>query len=206
MNPSSAEFWNARYTGEEYIFGTAPNRFLASQAELIKPGMRVLALADGEGRNGVWLAERGAIVHAVEISPVALTKARALANARNVTVQFEQADLLDWHWPQHEYDLVVAIFIQFASPAQREPIIAGIRRTLKPNGILILQGYTPRQIAFATGGPSHAENMYTQSLLTEWFGDWHLRHLREHDDFISEGTHHFGQSALIDLVAQKRGD
>lgn len=203
MNPASAEFWNARYAGEDYIFGTAPNQFLANHADLIQPGMRALAVADGEGRNSVWLAEHGALVHAVEVSPLALKKARALAQARGVNIQHEQADLLNWPWPEAEYDLVVAIFIQFASPAQREPIIAGIRRTLKPGGMLILQGYTPKQIAFATGGPSSAENMYTESLLRGWFGDWQIRHLREHEDFISEGTHHHGQSALIDLIAQK---
>lgn len=201
--PSSADFWNARYANDEYIFGTAPNQFLASHANLIQPGMRALAVADGEGRNSVWLAEQGAHVHAVDVSPLALAKARALAQARGVAIQFEEADLLNWHWPEAEYDLIVAIFIQFASPAQRAPIIAGIRRALKAGGLLILQGYTPKQIEFATGGPSNAENMYTETLLREWFGDWQIRHLREHEDFISEGTHHHGPSALIDLIAQK---
>ena len=203
MNPATADFWDARYAVADYIFGTAPNQFLASHANLIQPGMRALAVADGEGRNSVWMAEHGAQVHAVELSPIALEKARALAQTRGVTIRFEEADLLTWHWPEAEYDLVVAIFVQFASPAQREPIIAGIRRALKPGGVLILQGYTPKQIEFATGGPSSAENMYTESLLREWFGDWQIRHLREHEDFISEGTHHHGQSALIDLIAQK---
>ena len=203
MNPATADFWDARYAVADYIFGTAPNQFLASHANLIQPGMRALAVADGEGRNSVWLAEHGAQVHAVEVSPIALEKSRALAQARGVTIQFEQADLLTWHWPEAEYDLVVAIFIQFASPSQREPIIAGIRHALKPGGVLILQGYTPKQIEFATGGPGSMENMYTESLLRAWFGDWQIRHLREHEDFISEGTHHHGQSALIDLIAQK---
>lgn len=202
-DPASADFWNARYANDDYIFGTAPNQFLASQADLIQPGMRAFAVADGEGRNSVWLAEHGAQVHAVEVSPLALAKARALAQTRGVNIQFEQADLLNWRWPEAEYDLVAAIFIQFASPAQRIPIIAGIRRALKPGGVLILQGYTPKQIEFATGGPASPENMYTESLLREWFGDWQIRHLREHEDFISEGTHHHGLSALIDLIAQK---
>lgn len=205
-NPASAPFWDARYAGADYIFGTAPNQFLASHANLIQPGMRALAVADGEGRNSVWLAEHGAQMHAVDVSPLALEKARALAKNRGVAVQFEQADLLNWHWPEAEYDLVVAIFIQFASPAQREPIIAGIRHALKPRGLLILQGYTAKQIEFATGGPSSVENMYSESLLREWFGNWQIRLLREHEDFISEGSHHHGQSALIDLVVQKSGN
>jgi 2-polyprenyl-3-methyl-5-hydroxy-6-metoxy-1,4-benzoquinol methylase len=199
----SSDFWDARYATDDYIFGTAPNVFLASQAALIRPGMRALAIADGEGRNGVWLAERGVAVHAIDVSPVALEKARKLAAERGVMLAFEQADVLDWNWPQAAYDLVAAIFIQFAPPPERDRIIEGIRRTLKPGGVLILQGYTPKQIEFATGGPPSAANMYTAELLRKWFGDWDIHHLAEHESVIREGSHHHGMSALIDLVARK---
>jgi cyclopropane fatty-acyl-phospholipid synthase-like methyltransferase len=198
-----SDFWNARYATADYIFGTAPNAFLASQAGWIRPGMRALAIADGEGRNGVWLAEQGVQVHAVDVSPFALEKARKLAAERGVALEIEQADVLDWTWPEAAYDLVAAIFIQFAAPPERDRIIEGIRRTLRPGGVLILQGYTPKQIEYATGGPPNAANMYTEALLREWFGDWDIRHLRQHESFISEGSHHHGMSALIDLVAQK---
>lgn len=198
-----SDFWNARYATEDYIFGTVPNVFLASQADLIHPGMRALAIADGEGRNGVWLAEQGALVHAIDVSPFALEKARKLAAERGVTLEIELADVLDWAWPEAAYDLVVAIFIQFVPPPERERIIEGIRRTLKPGGTLILQGYTPKQIEFATGGPSNPANMYTAELLHAWFGDWEIVHLAEHESVISEGSHHHGLSALIDLVAKK---
>ena len=199
----SAEFWNERYAVDDYIFGTAPNRFLESQLALIRPGLRALAIADGEGRNGVWLAEHGVSVHAIDVAPVALDKARKLAQSRGVKLEFEQADLLNWTWPEAAYDLVAAIFIQFAPPPERDRIIAGIRRCLKPGGLLILQGYTPKQIEFGTGGPPNPANMYTEALLRDWFGDWDILHLLVHEDFISEGTHHHGQSALIDLVARK---
>ena len=199
----SSEFWNARFATDEYIFGTAPNVFLASQAALIRPGMRALAVADGEGRNGVWLAGQGASVHAIDVSPAALAKANRLAAERGVTLETEQADVLNWSWPQDAYDLVAAIFIQFAPPPERDRIIAGIRRTLKPGGVLILQGYTPKQVEYGTGGPPNAANMYTAELLREWFGDWDIVHLAEHESVISEGSHHHGMSALIDLVARK---
>ncbi|MBZ0070029.1 MAG: class I SAM-dependent methyltransferase [Thiobacillus sp.] len=199
----SSPFWDERYATDDYIFGTAPNVFLASQAGLIRPGMHALAIADGEGRNGVWLAERGVQVHAVDVSPVALAKARKLAAGRSVSLNFEQLDVLAWDWPENAYDLIVAIFIQFAPPPERDRIIAGIRRALKPGGLLILQGYTPKQVEFATGGPGNVANMYTAGLLREWFGDWKIGHLHEHESFISEGSHHHGMSALIDLVAQK---
>ena len=199
----SSQFWDERYATDDYIFGTAPNVFLVRQAGLIRSGMRALAIADGEGRNGVWLAEQGVHVHAVDVSAVALDKARRLAEERRVTLEFEQADVLDWEWPKETYNLVVAIFIQFAPPPERDRIIAGIRRCLKPGGLLILQGYTPKQIEFGTGGPPNAENMYTAELLRSWFGDWDITHLQEHESFISEGSHHHGKSALIDLVAIK---
>lgn len=199
----SAGFWNDWYATDDYIFGTAPNVFLASQAALIRPGMRALAVADGEGRNGVWLAEQGAQVHAIDFSPAALDKAAKLAAQRGVALEIEQADVLNWDWPPAAYDLVAAIFIQFAPPPERERIIDGIRRTLKPGGLLILQGYTPKQIEFATGGPSNPANLYTADLLRAWFGDWDILHLAEHESFISEGSHHHGMSALIDLVAKK---
>ncbi len=200
---ATAAFWDARYAVKDYIFGTAPNQFLASQAALIRPGMRALALADGEGRNSVWLAEQGVDVHAIDVSPVALSKAQKLAASRSVMIQFEEADLLNRHWPEAEYDLVIAIFIQFAPPPERDRIIAGIRRCLKPGGVLILQGYTPKQIEYATGGPGSAANMYTSARLREWFGDWKISHLLEHEAMISEGSHHHGMSALVDLVAVK---
>ena len=199
----SSEFWDARYATDDYIFGTAPNVFLASQAALIRPGMRALAVADGEGRNGVWLAEQGASVHAIDVSPLALAKAKRLAAERGVALETEQADLLDWTWPEAAYDLVAAIFIQFAPPPERDRIIDGIRRTLRPGGVLILQGYTPKQLEFGTGGPPSAANMYTPELLRQWFGDWEIMHLAEHESLISEGSHHHGMSALIDLVARK---
>ena len=201
----SSSFWDARYATDDYIFGTAPNRFLESQIAHVKPGMRVLSIADGEGRNGVWLAEQGARVHAVDVSPVALEKARKLATVRGVALDFEQVDILGWNWPEAAYDLVAAIFIQFAPPPERDHVIAGIRRCLKPGGLLILQGYTPKQIEFGTGGPPSAANMYTADLLRGWFGDWDILHLAEHESVIREGSHHHGMSALIDLVARKPG-
>ncbi len=199
----SLEFWNTRYSTDEYVFGTAPNVFLASQAQALKPGQRALAIADGEGRNGVWLAQQGLRVHAIDFSPAALAKAAKLAAERGVTLELEQADVLAWAWPEAAYDVVVAIFIQFVPPPERDIIIEGIRRTLKPGGTLILQGYTPKQIEYGTGGPSNPANLYVEADLRRWFGDWTIAHLAEHESHISEGAHHHGRSALIDMVAIK---
>ncbi|MBM1172134.1 class I SAM-dependent methyltransferase [Microvirga arabica] len=200
---SDQERWNTRYSGEDYLFGTSPNAFLASQRHLLAPGQRALAVADGEGRNGVWLAEQGLRVTATDFSPVAIAKARQLAESRGVEVSFVQADLAGWEWQESSFDVVAAIFIQFADPTLREAIFRGIRRTLAPGGLLLLQGYRPEQVGYGTGGPPHAENMYTVSMLREAFHDFEIVSLVEHDSVIQEGTGHHGVSALVDLVARK---
>lgn len=196
--------WDQRYAGDDYHFGTEPNAFLVAQQHWLKAGTSCLAVADGEGRNGVWLAQQGLDVLSVDASPVALAKAQRLANERGVQVRFELADLLQSELGEARYDVVVAIFIQFVPPAQRAAMFAGIKRSLKPGGLLLLQGYTPRQLEYRTGGPSQAENLYTEALLREIFADMDILHLVEHDSHISEGAGHSGISALIDLVAKKK--
>jgi cyclopropane fatty-acyl-phospholipid synthase-like methyltransferase len=198
------EFWNQRYSAPEYIFGTTPNRFLVSQQHLFKPGDRVLDLACGEGRNSVWLASLGCNVLGMDVSPLALTKARQLAADRGVTVTWQEGDVRSWRWQPDAFDAVVCIFIQFAEPAQRARLFSGFQTTLKPGGKLVLQGYTPKQVEYKTGGPPQAEHMYTTAMLRDAFAGLDIVHLQEHEDVLSEGTKHVGRSALIDLVAYRR--
>lgn len=195
--------WDSRYAGEDYLFGEAPNAFLLSQAPRLQPGWRALAVADGEGRNGVWLAEQGLDVLSVDASAVAQDKARKLAERRGVSLELEQADLEAWPWPEGEFELVAAIFIQFADPPLRAQIFEGMQKALKPGGLLLLQGYRPEQLQYATGGPSSIGNFYTEGMLRDAFAALDLVELRAHDSVISEGTGHNGMSALINLVARK---
>jgi cyclopropane fatty-acyl-phospholipid synthase-like methyltransferase len=199
----STNVWDERYKHDEYHFGTQPNAFLVSQRDRLQAGMHSLAVADGEGRNGVWLAEQGLHVLSVEYSAVAITKARALSKARGVSVAFELADLSQWNWPEARFDVVAGIFIQFVGPEGRKQQFANMKRSLKPGGLLLLQGYTPRQLEYKTGGPSQVENLYTETLLKDAFADMEILHLSTHDDIIEEGVGHCGMSALIDLVARK---
>jgi SAM-dependent methyltransferase len=196
--------WDSRFRTADYLYGTAPNGFLAAQAERLWPGLRALALADGEGRNGVWLAERGLDVLAVDASAVALDKARALAARRGVTVRFEQHDLLAWT-PAERFDIVVAIFIQFAAGRDRDRLFDLIRDCLVPGGLVLLQGYRVEQPAYGTGGPPTAEGLYTEAMLRTAFAGFDMLELRAHDSVIEEGSGHVGMSALIDMVARKPG-
>lgn len=202
---SQAEFdrWQARYNVPDYIFGTAPNAFLKSQAHLLRKGQKVLSIADGEGRNGVFMAEQGCDVLAVDFSSVGQDKARKLAAERGVTLRFEQADVIEWTYPPETFDVVAAIFFQFATPPEREKIFAGIKRTLKIGGLLLLEGYTPKQLDYKTGGPSKIENLYTRDLLEKSFGDFAKLDIRVYDAEIHEGAGHGGMSALIDVVGVK---
>lgn len=195
--------WNQRFSVPEYIFGIAPNQFLASQAGRLRPGQRALCVADGEGRNSVWLAERGLEVVAFDVSPVGVEKARRLAAQRGVTVAFEVADVYGWSWPAAAFDVIAAIFVQFADPPMRGFMFERIARALKPGGLLIMQGYTPKQVEYKTGGPPRPENMYTPELLRAAFASLEILELREHERELAEGSQHRGRSALIDLVARK---
>ena len=196
-------FWDERYQGEAYLFGEAPNAFLARQAERLRPGMSALAVADGEGRNGVWLAEQGLDVLSVDGSSIAQDKARRLAARRGVELALEAADLTTWAWPVERFDLVAAIFIQFAGPDLRAQLFEKMKSALKPGGLLLLEGYRPEQIAYGTGGPRAEENLYTEALLAEAFSDFEILSLQAYDATIEEGAGHSGPSALIDLVARR---
>ncbi|GAB4512047.1 MAG: class I SAM-dependent methyltransferase [Roseibium sp.] len=197
--------WDERYSTQDYVFGTEPSGFLVRHSGLLEPGLKALAVADGEGRNSVFLAEKGLNVTAMDSSPVGLEKARRLAAEREVEVDFRMADLKSWRWTPEAYDVVAAIFIQFASPDFREEIFDGIERTLKPGGLLLLHGYTPRQLAYDTGGPSAVENLYEPDMLAERFGSWEILRLEEYTAELAEGAGHSGTSALVDLIARKPG-
>lgn len=196
--------WNQRYAdADDYLFGRGPNHFVAQQKDRFKPGQTALAIADGEGRNSVYLAELGLDVTAMDFSPVALEKSRRLAEEAGVSVRLVEADLYNWDWPDSAFDAVVGIFFQFAPPAKRDGIFAGMKRAVKPGGLIVIEGYRPEQVDYGTGGPPQRENMYTEELLREWFGDFEILLLESYDAEVDEGPGHKGMSALIDLVARR---
>ena len=198
-------FWDDRYSRDDYVFGEAPNAFLATQVHRLPKSGTALAIADGEGRNGVWLAEQGLDVLSIDASPVGLDKARKLAAKRGVALKTQLLDIGTYDWPANSFDVVAGIFFQFAGPELRDAIFAGMIRTLKPGGLLIVQGYGPRQLDYKTGGPGVLENLYTEALLAEKFAALDILHLADHDGEVAEGSAHVGQSHLVDLVARKAG-
>lgn len=185
------------------MFGTEPNAYLASHRTLFEAGKSALAVADGEGRNGVWLAQLGLQVDAFDISPVRVAKADELARRVGVSVNLHVSDCEAWDWRPEAYDVVAAIFVQFAGQEMRQRLFAGMIATLKPGGYLVVQGYTPKQLEYKTGGPGLLDHLYTADMLREVFSALKIVELREYESDLNEGTQHVGRSALLGMVARK---
>lgn len=195
--------WNRRFAEADYLFGTEPNVWLREHATVWQPGEHVLCVADGEGRNSVWLAKQGLQVDAFDISEVGVAKARRLAEQQGVAVNLVVADCDAFDWPEAAYDGVAAIFIQFADPTLRDRLFARMVRSLKPGGVLVLQGYTPQQLEFRTGGPPLLSHLYTEELLRAAFAGLDILALRSYEAVVTEGAGHHGRSALVGLLARR---
>jgi SAM-dependent methyltransferase len=195
--------WQGRYSIPEYLFGKEPNYFLASCKPLLPRSGKALSVADGEARNGVWLAEQGLDVLSLDFSEAAQAKAAVLAKERGVQIKLVHADVHAWSYPADAFDVVVEIFTQFSAPSDRPRKWAGMRKALKPGGLLILQGYTPKQLDYGTGGPKELENLYTRDMLEKAFGDLHDVKFVEEELEMHEGAGHGGMSAVIGLTAHK---
>jgi SAM-dependent methyltransferase len=203
MRTHSPPDWDQRYGADGYLFGTEPNEFLVRCRDLLPAGGRVLCVADGEGRNSVWLAQQGFEVDAFDRSAVGVAKARRLAGDRRVRVRFDVADVDTWAWPAGRYDVVAAIFIQFAPPAQRRHIFERTFLALRPGGLFLLEGYRVEQLAYATGGPPEPDQLYTETQLREELAAFSIERLDSYDADVREGSAHSGMSALIDVVARR---
>lgn len=194
--------WNERFATSEFVFGKAPSQFLVEQVAYLTPGQSALAVADGEGRNSVYMAEKGLTVTAMEASANAIAKGRDLAAERGVEVTFQEEDIFAYDWDAQSYDIVAGIFFQFMGPDARTPVIEGMKRAVAPGGLMMIHGYTPKQLEFGTGGPKAKENLYTEAYLAEAFAGWEILRLAAYEAELNEGPGHAGRSALIDLIAR----
>lgn len=193
--------WDKRYSSEEYVYGKQPNDFLLSVIEQIPKG-RVLCLAEGEGRNSVFLAEQGCDVLAVDSSSVGLAKAQKLADERGVEIKIEHADLADFEIVPETWDAIVSIFCH-VPPAIRAELHKQVIAGLKPGGILVLEAYTPKQITFGTGGPPVAELTMSLSSLELELNGLEFIHARECERDVVEGLLHTGRGAVVQVLAIK---
>lgn len=199
---SPAAFWDARFGAEHYVYGTAPNAFLSRQSASLQPGLSVLSVADGEGRNGVWLAEQGLDVTTVDASPEGVAKAQKLAQQRGVSLQAHCADLTNWDWPQAAFDLVVMVFLHLP-PDQRPAIHRRLIQALKPGGLLIAEVFRIQQLNHSSGGPKDPDLLYTVETLQADFGDAEILELTEAAPVLDEGPFHQGPAATLQLLARR---
>lgn len=192
--------WDDRYAGSDYLFGTAPNDFLKSVANRLTPNSQILCLADGEGRNGVYLATLGHKVTAIDQSRVGLEKAKKLAEQKQVSIETIEADLAEYDLGVESWDCIVSIFFHIPS-AVRAHIYPRIITALKPGGILVLESYTPEQLNYGTGGPPIADLMLTKDELAQNFSEMNLEHLQELERKVIEGAGHTGLASVVQLLA-----
>ncbi len=195
--------WNERFSAPGYAYGTEPNDFLAAVATRIPAG-RVLSLADGEGRNGVFLAKLGYAVTSVDSSPMGLAKAQLLAAARGVHLTTIRADLADYEIAAESWEGIVSIFLHLPQPL-RSRVHEQVVRGLAPGGLYVLEAYSVQQLRYGTGGPTSAERLATLDVLRAELAGLELLHAVEIEREIHEGIHHDGQSAVVQVIARKPG-
>jgi SAM-dependent methyltransferase len=193
--------WDERYATDEFVYGTEPNDFLKAHADKLKPG-RVLCLADGEGRNGVFLATLGFEVTAVDLSAVGLEKAQRFAAENGVEITTIHADLNDFDIAPNHWDNIVSIFCNLPAPL-REKVHPAAAAGLTKGGVFLLEAYTVRQLEMpGQGGPPVPEMMYSADMLKQDFQGVEIVHAEEVDREIHEGIMHQGHSAVVQFIAQ----
>ncbi|HEY6194832.1 MAG TPA: class I SAM-dependent methyltransferase [Candidatus Eisenbacteria bacterium] len=195
--------WDARYAEAGWAFGTEPNDFLREQAELLPRG-RVLCLAEGEGRNAVWLAGQGFEVTAVDLSSTGLEKAQRLASERGVRITTVCADLATYAIEPDAWEGIVSIFAHVPA-AVRARVHGAVTGGLVPGGVFLLEAYRPQQIGRGTGGPNDDERMVDLARLRAEVGTLEWLVAREVEREVVEGHRHTGMASVVQLVARRRG-
>lgn len=199
---STSLAWDERYAGGGFQFGEAPNLYLLSQAHRLRRGLRALAVGDGEGRNGVWLAEQGLDATSVDWSAVGLEKARALAVRRGVPITTVTADLSCWDWPAARFDLIAWIYVHLP-PEDRAKACAGAMRALAPGGLLVMECFTPAQEGRRSGGPRLPALLWSRALVEQHFAGLEVLELLEGSVRLDEGPRHQGLAEVVRAVLRR---
>lgn len=196
------QFWDERYEEEGFAYGTEPNVFLQSFKMQFRPGQRALMICDGEGRNGVWMAQLGLDVVSVDQSHIGLDKAEELARERGVQIKTICADIYEWQWPVEEFDYVILIYAHFREE-DRARIHKAAIEALKPGGQVILEAYTKEQLNYHSGGPRHPAMLYSEQMMREDFATTNITQLKSLIAMLNEGKYHVGDGAIVRLVATR---
>ena len=193
--------WDERYSDKRFAYGREPNDFLRDMIDLLPAG-KTLCLAEGEGRNAVFLAKRGHDVTAIDLSIVGLEKANRLAAEQQVSIETIHSDLEDFRIAQDGWDAIISIFAHLPPPLRQRvhrEVVAGLR----PGGIFLLEAYTPEQLNYGTGGPPVEEMMMTLESLEEELRGLEWLHAQELVRDVREGEFHHGTGAVVQLIGRK---
>ncbi len=193
--------WDERYSDQEYAYGTQANDFLREKYRIIPKG-KVLCLAEGEGRNAVFLSQQGYSVTAVDLSKKGIIKAEKLAESKNVKIEYIHADLLEFNIGKNQWDGVVSIFVPLPL-ADRKHIHQKVIEGLKDKGVYLLEAYTPNQLQYGTGGGNCANTMQTEESIIEELGGLHLSHITEIERNVTEGKYHTGLASVVQAIGTK---
>jgi SAM-dependent methyltransferase len=197
MNP-----WNSRFQAENYVYGKEPNLFISEVQKKLKLSGDVLTIAEGEGRNAVFLAEHGMNVTAWDYAESGLAKTKKLAEERNVDVQTKLVDLNEAVWEKNKWDELVCIFGHFPKEL-RQKTLQGVKEAVKPGGYFITEVYSRYQIPYNSGGPKELDFLYTPEEFLQIFADWRIVHFFMGEVVRHEGELHNGLAHVIQLVGQK---
>ena len=193
--------WNTRYSGDEYVYGTEPNSFLAKHASMLSDP--VLSIGEGEGRNAVFLASLGLKVHGVDGSEVGLVKAQALAKSKGVEIQTEVADLGTFEPATSGYGSVVSISAHLPSVIRRR-LYPLVEQCVRTDGIILLEAYTEDQLARDTGGPKDPDMLMTPAKIEREFPNFEPILWRELEREVYEGTYHTGIASVLQFIGKKK--
>lgn len=197
-----AEFWNHKYAGPDYVYGTQPNHFLKTRApRLFSRGMKILSLGEGEGRNAVWLARRGCQMTAVDCSARALEKLRRFAARMDVDIATRCTDVVDFDLGSERWDAVIILHLHLA-PRTRRTIHRRVVRALRPGGFVLLEALRPKQRTREKSPAELPEHLYSPKALRRDFRTLHLQHLSVEDRYVEAGEHR-GMTSVVNLVGQK---
>ncbi|MBY0339342.1 MAG: class I SAM-dependent methyltransferase [Acetobacteraceae bacterium] len=199
---STSLAWDERYQGGGFQFGDAPNEYLRAQSWRFRPGMRALVPGDGEGRNGVWLAQKNLKVTTLDWSPVGVAKAKTLAEERGVTLDAQVADAAAWTYPEAGFDLVAWIFLHLP-PEDRAAACRGCVRALAPGGLLVLECFTPAQEGRRSGGPKQRDLLWDRAIVEREFATLEVLELTEGAVRLDEGPRHQGLAEVVRAVLRK---
>jgi len=193
--------WDERYSEPGFAYGTAPNEFLVSVVDKIPQG-KILSLAEGEGRNAVYLASLGYKVTGVDGSEVGLRKAVELATERGVTITTIHADLSEFEIEQEQWDGIIACFCHVPSEI-RVPLHPAVVRGLKPKGVFVLEAFSKEQLAYGTGGPPFLDMLISLEDLKRELTGLELVHAAQIERTLHEGSRHTGLASVVQVMGIK---